>query len=111
MEGRAQGERVLYLTLSETVNEIETIARSHGWSLEGIDLQEMGRIKNEDGKEQTVFKAVEVELSEFRSRLEIAVEQANPKRAVIDSLSELRMLSGDSQGTSRTDRGTQTILR
>ena len=41
MEGRAQGERVLYLTLSETVNEIETIARSHGWSLEGIDLQEI----------------------------------------------------------------------
>ena len=97
MEGRAQGERVLYLTLSETVNEIETIARSHGWSLEGIDLQEIRADQSEDGKEQTVFKAVEVELSEFRSRLEIAVEQANPKRAVIDSLSELRMLSGDSR--------------
>ena len=98
MEGRAQGERVLYLTLSETVDEIEAIARSHGWSLEGIDLQEIiADQRGEEEKEQTVFKALEVELSEFRTRLETAVEQANPDRAVIDSLSELRLLSGDSR--------------
>jgi circadian clock protein KaiC len=34
-------------------------------------------------------------LSEFRTRLEAAVDDANPERAVIDSLSELRLLSGD----------------
>jgi circadian clock protein KaiC len=36
MEGRARGERVLYISLSETVNEIEDIARSHGWTLEAL---------------------------------------------------------------------------
>src|SRR5688572_14849858 len=41
MEGRTRGERVLYVTLSETVNEIEDIARSHGWTLDGIPLQEI----------------------------------------------------------------------
>jgi circadian clock protein KaiC len=98
LAGRARGERVLYLTLSETVVEIEAIARSHGWSLEGVDLQEITPDQNdEDDSDQTVFKASEVELSEFRARLEAAVVRANPDRAVIDSLAELRLLSGDSR--------------
>jgi circadian clock protein KaiC len=98
MAGRARGERGLYLTLSETVKEIEGIARSHGWSLEGIDLREIiADQRGEDETEQTVFKASEVELTEFRTRLEAAVEQINPDRVVIDSLSELRLLAGDSR--------------
>jgi circadian clock protein KaiC len=96
MEGRARGERVLYLSLSETINEIQAIADSHGWSLDGIDLQEIAADqRDQDESEQTVFKASEVELSEFRNRLETAVSRANPERAVIDSLAELRVLSGD----------------
>lgn len=96
LEGRDRGERVLYISLSETVKEIEEIARSHGWSLEGIERQEIATDQRENESEQTVFKASEVELSEFRARLEAAVTQARPNRAVIDSLSELRLLSGDS---------------
>ena len=98
IEGRARGERVLYITLSESAKEIEHIARSHGWSLEGIDVQEIAADQQgEDENEQTVFKASEVELSEFRTRLETAVDRANPDRVVVDSLSELRLLSGDSR--------------
>jgi circadian clock protein KaiC len=98
LEGRTRGERVLYLSLSETVNEIEAIARSHGWSLEGIDLRQITvDQRDEDESEQTVFKASEVELGEFRARLEVAVNHANPERVVIDSISELRLLSGDSR--------------
>jgi circadian clock protein KaiC len=96
MEGRARGERVLYISLSETVNEIEDIARSHGWTLDGIALWEIATDQRaEDESHQTVFKTSEVELSEFRTRLEAAVDNVNPERAVIDSLSELRLLSGD----------------
>ena len=98
IEGREQGERTLYLTLSETRGEIEAIGTSHGWSLEGIDLQEISADQGgEEQNAQTVFKAVEVELSEFRARLETAVDRANPDRVVIDSLSELRLLAGDSR--------------
>jgi circadian clock protein KaiC len=96
LEGRDRGERVLYLSLSETVKEIDEIARSHGWSLEGIERQEIAADHSENESEQTVFKASEIELSEFRARLEAAVTHAHPTRAVIDSIAELRLLSGDS---------------
>jgi hypothetical protein len=35
-EGRRRGEGVLYITLSEARDELERVAASHGWSLEGI---------------------------------------------------------------------------
>lgn len=98
LAGLALGERVLYISLSETLAEVRGIALSHGWSLEGVNLEEITPQDRDDSEsEQTVFKASEVELSEFRSRLEAAVERANPQRAVIDSLSELRLLAGDSR--------------
>src|ERR1700676_5297954 len=97
LEGRDRGERVLYLSLSETVKEIEAVARSHGWSLEGIERQQIAADERESESEQTVFNASEVELSEFRARLEAAVNHANPDRAVIDSISELRLLSVDAR--------------
>jgi circadian clock protein KaiC len=98
LDGRAHGERVLYLTLSEKAGEIEAVARSHGWTLEGVDLQEIAvdeRGADESEQTQTVFKPAEVELSEFRARVATAVERARPNRAAIDSLSELRLLAGD----------------
>ena len=96
LEGRDRGERTLYLSLSETVKELEAIASSHGWSLHAIERQEIAADQRDNGSEQTVFKASEIELREFRARLEAAVQQVNPNRAVIDSISELRLLSGDS---------------
>ncbi len=39
--GAAEGQRVLYVTLSETKEEIAQVADSHGWSLEGIDVYEL----------------------------------------------------------------------
>src|SRR3954447_11894233 len=41
LEGARQGERVLYVTLSETARELEVVARRHGWSLDGIDVFEL----------------------------------------------------------------------
>ena len=38
LQGVAEGERVLYVTLSETSEELRAVARSHGWDLSGIDL-------------------------------------------------------------------------
>src|SRR5512146_2203045 len=41
LEGRARGEQCLYVTLSETADELRAVARSHGWNLDGIHLTEL----------------------------------------------------------------------
>ena len=38
LNGRDAGEKTVYVTLSETVPELQAAARSHGWSFEGVEL-------------------------------------------------------------------------
>ena len=40
MEGAKNGESVLYVTLSETEEELRAVAESHGWNLEGVGIRE-----------------------------------------------------------------------
>ncbi len=95
LEGRRLGERGLYVTLSETKEELLGVAESHGWSLDGIDLYELeasqARLKPE--QEYTVFHPEEVELTETAEQVYAEVERIKPARVVFDSLSELRLLS------------------
>lgn len=95
LEGRRLGERGLYVTLSETKEELLGVAQSHGWSLDGIDLYELeasqSRLKPE--QEYTVFHPEEVELTETAQQVYSEVERIKPARVVFDSLSELRLLS------------------
>src|SRR5829696_6690970 len=65
MEGRAKGERCLYVTLSETQEELRAMATSHGWSLEGVNLFELpggGQLGGDE--DNTLFHPSEVELAE-----------------------------------------------
>jgi len=66
LEGRSRGERGLYVTLSETKEELLVIAKSHGWELDGIDLYELENIEARlrPDEEYTVFRPEEVELGE-----------------------------------------------
>ncbi len=93
--GAALGERVLYLTLSETQAELTDTARAHGWSLEGIRIKEYiptdGALERDAGL--TMFHSAEVELGETLSRILADIEAERPQRIVIDSLSEVRLLS------------------
>ncbi len=98
MEGRAQGESCLYVTLSETSDELRSVAKSHGWSLEGIELFELGPTDDEAGDSQdqyTFFHPSEVELGQTTKAVLDVVERAKPKRVVFDSLSEMRLLARD----------------
>jgi circadian clock protein KaiC len=96
MEGARRGERVLYVTLSETEEEIRAVGCSHGWSLDGIDVREL--VPNPDSLEPdeqyTMFHPSEVELSETTQRILADIERIRPSRMVFDSLSELRLLAG-----------------
>ena len=96
MEGVRRGEPVLYVTLSESEEEIRDVAASHGWSLEGVAIRELIPPENtlDPGEEYTVFHPSEVELSETTRRILKDVEETNAKRIVFDSLSELRLLAG-----------------
>jgi circadian clock protein KaiC len=96
MEGVRRGEPVLYVTLSETEEELRGVAASHGWSLEGITIREL--VPSEDSlrpdDQYTMFHPSEVELSETTRAILADVKQTRPARAVFDSLSELRLLAG-----------------
>lgn len=95
MEGARLGETVLYVTLSESCEELNAIAASHGWSLDGIAIREM-KTTGDDACDDsyTMFHPSEVELGERTMTILADVERVNPRRVVFDSLSELRLLAG-----------------
>lgn len=95
LAGVARGERVLYITLSETERELELVAKRHGWSLAGVDIFELVPPETtlDPGHELTVFHPAEMELSETTKLIFEQVERINPTRVVLDSLSELRLLA------------------
>src|SRR3569833_3079282 len=95
LEGRRIGERVLYITMSETDRELRLVAQRHGWSLEGVDIFELvpAEITLDPERELTVLSPAEVELSETTKLIFEKISELNPKRVVIDSLSVLRLLA------------------
>ena len=97
MEGVKNGESVLYVTLSETHDELKAVAASHGWSLDGINVHEV--IPSEDlldpAQQHTMFHPSEVELGDTTREISTIVEKLKPTRIVIDSLSELRLLASN----------------
>jgi circadian clock protein KaiC len=97
LHGVAQGERVLYITMSETEDELRSSARTHGWDLEGVRILELtpDEANAETSTEYTVFYPSEVELSTTIRNLLQEVEQHKPSIIVMDSLSELRLLAKD----------------
>jgi circadian clock protein KaiC len=98
LEGVSQGERGLYITLSETEDELRAIAASHDWALNGITVSQLSTPEEmlEAQKLNTLFHPAEVELTETVAKVMEWMESTNPARIVFDSLSEVRLLAGDS---------------
>lgn len=97
LSGRDRGERGLYVTLSESREELNSVATSHGWSLDGIAILDLTSSSDalSESSRYTVFHPSEVELDETTRSILDEVERANPSRVVFDSLSEMRMLASD----------------
>jgi circadian clock protein KaiC len=95
LEGVRNGERVLYITLSETQQELKLVARRHGWSLEGVEIFELvpPEASLDPERELTILHPAELELSETTKLVFERVAALNPTRIVFDSLSELRLLA------------------
>src|SRR5689334_22269287 len=95
LEGVRRGEKVLYVTLSETREELEAIAASHGWDISAIPVFELasGVEYLNLAEQNTLFEPSEVELAEVTRKLLVEFERVGPVRVVFDSLSELRLLA------------------
>ena len=97
LEGVRRGESCMYITLSETVDELRANAASHGFDISGIHMQELQPAENLRPEEQyTLFHPSEIELGDLSRSVFEAVEKFKPARAVLDSVSDMRLLARDS---------------
>ncbi len=103
LHAAAAGKKALYVTLSETAEEIADTAVSHGWSLDGIEVVELIAPLEvlESDEQSTMFHPAEVELNETTKAILADVERVQPDVVVFDSLSEMRLLA---QGSLRYRR-------
>ncbi len=94
-EGVRRGESVIYITLAETMVELKAVAQSHGWSMDGIHVEDI--IPNENilhpDHQFTIFHPSEIEMGMTTQRILAAIEKYKPTRVVLDSLSELQLLA------------------
>ncbi len=94
LDGLANGESGLYISLSETAEELEAVAVSHGWTTAGLHLFELADDKAlSPDSQQSVFNPSEVELGETTKNVMNVVDEIKPVRIVFDSLSEMRLLA------------------
>ena len=98
LAGASRGEPCLYVTLSESEAELRNTARSHGWDLEGIQILEILSSKEslESDSHYTMYHPSEVELGETTKRILAEAARIQPRRLVLDALSELRLLAENS---------------
>jgi circadian clock protein KaiC len=97
LAGVRADEPGLFVTLAETRAELTAVAASHGWSLDKVAVYEVRADEDElkASVEYTAFHPAEVELGEAIQTLVVEFERVRPRRVVIDSLSEMRLLARD----------------
>jgi circadian clock protein KaiC len=94
MEGIRNGEKSLYITLSESAGELRAVAQSHDWDITSLDIyEELVGEETLDEEDSTVFYPSEVELGDTIRGMLLEVDRVKPQRVVIDSLSEIRLLA------------------
>ena len=98
LEGAKQAERVLYITLSETREELIGSAHSHGWSLDGVEVFELAPPETllDETQRQSLLYSSDLELGETTQIIFSTLERIKPQRVVLDSLSEIRLLAQSS---------------
>ncbi|HEV8548259.1 MAG TPA: ATPase domain-containing protein [Polyangiaceae bacterium] len=118
-EQTRRGHRCLYLSLTETRADLESACRSHGWSLDGIDICDLTQASDELQSQGSVFHPADTELLDLSKRLVDELERAAPEYVIFDGLAELRLLAIDPLRYRRTllsfkalfeKRGVTTVL-
>jgi circadian clock protein KaiC len=95
LAGAKRSEACLYITFSETREELFVVARSHDWSLDGIRVLELSSFAQwlTAETENTLFDPADIEIHDVTKIIFAEVERIDPRRVVFDSMSELRLLA------------------
>jgi len=99
VEGAHLDERCLYISLSETEEELRDSARSHGIEIgEQVEIFELVPPESllDADQQQSLLYSSDLELGETTRLIFEAFERVKPQRVVIDSLSEIRLLAQSS---------------
>jgi circadian clock protein KaiC len=98
LKGISLGEKCLYISFSESKEELDAVAASHNWNISKLHMLELGSIEEQLKPEaqNTVFYPSEVEMNQTMNVLYTEIERIKPDRIVFDSISEMRMLADDS---------------
>lgn len=97
--GAEQDEVGIYISLAETEQELRAGAKSHGWDIgEKVEIFELVPPESvlDPAQQQSLLYSSDLELGETITRIVEAIERLKPKRVVIDSLSEIRLLAQSS---------------
>lgn len=89
------GETCLLATSAESPQQLRSIAASHGWSLDGVNITGLSEPPSAEDKwlDYTLFPEAEVEIGETFDHLFSEVERLKPKLLVLDTISSLRILA------------------
>ena len=95
LEGVKGGEKVLYITFSETQTELRSVSDSHGWDINRLEFFDLSTIEDQlqPESQNTVFHSSEVEMNQTVRLILDEIERVKPSRVVFDSVTELRMLA------------------
>jgi circadian clock protein KaiC len=99
LAGAEAGEAGIYISLAETEVELRAGALSHGWeigpAIEIFELVPPESVLDPD-QQQSLLYSSDLELGETTQRIFETIERVRPKRVIIDSLSEIRLLAQSS---------------
>jgi circadian clock protein KaiC len=99
LSGVSAGEKGLYISLSETEDELRESAASHGWKFDDpLSIYELAPPESllDEDHQQSLLYSSDLELGETTKRIFEAIEEHDPRRVVVDSLSEIRLLAQSS---------------
>lgn len=93
LKGAELGETVLLISLAETSDELKVVATSHNWDLSGVKIFDVSPTQSGLEEQYSILQPSEIELTDTIKKIVEEVDRVKPQRVVIDSLSEVRLLS------------------
>ncbi|MEM0330761.1 MAG: ATPase domain-containing protein, partial [Archaeoglobaceae archaeon] len=92
IEGAKKGERVLFITLTESAEYIKENSKNLFLEIEGIDFLDLTPSSDYYKGAYDIFHPGEVERERIFEEITRKVEEIKPQRVFIDSISEFRRL-------------------
>ena len=82
LEGIKQNQKGLYISFSESREELNSVAESHGWDINKLHMLEIGSIEDQlkPESQNTIFYPSEVEMNQTMDVLYSQIKKIKPQR-------------------------------